>query len=283
MAMTRRMAIGRLPAAWIALGVAALAGGGGGPSAAASAPPAAVDCVIIATPSDPAPWISDAAECARATAPASTFKIPHALVALQQGVITTATSLPWDGTAYEVAVWRRAHTVDSAIRWSALPFFQQTARRLGRERMRAGLAALGYAADDFTGDIASFWLNGDLVVTPLEQFAFLRRFVEGRLPIDRPHLDTVRAALTMPDGVVTNAGGEHPFVLAWPRPVTVRLKTGNTTVEGERVSWAVGSVASGEREHVVVARVRADGPLDGTAGLTAARRALDALPGGPRR
>lgn len=276
--MTMRIHSSWVQAALVVAGVAGTLGAGASRPAAAAAPTAG-ECVIIDALSGPAPWISDAAECARATAPASTFKIPHALIALQAGVITATTSLPWDGTAYDAAPWRRAHTVDSALRWSALPFFQQTARRIGRERMRDGLAALGYAADDFTGDIASFWLNGDLVVTPIEQAAFLQRFSTSRLPIDRGHLDTVRAALVMPDGVVTNASGEHPFVLAWPRPVTVRLKTGNTTVDGERVSWAVGSVASGEREYVVVARVRVRGPLDGTAGLAAARRALDAFPG----
>ena len=70
---------------------------------------------------------SDPAECARATAPASTFKIPHALIALQTGMITPATVVEWDGTKYWSAPWQRSHTVDSAIKWSVLPFFQRTA------------------------------------------------------------------------------------------------------------------------------------------------------------
>lgn len=243
--------------------------------AAEPAPP--LTCVAIgpATGGERPAFVSDAAECARAAAPASTFKIPHALIALQAGVIEARTEWPWDGTAYDSPLWRRAQTVDSAIRWSALPFFQETARRLGRDRLRAGLGALRYAADGFDGEVTTFWLNGDLVVTPLEQFAFLRRFATGDLPIARQHLDTVRAALTMPSGVVTSATGSHPFALAWPAPITVRLKTGNTVVAGERVSWAVGSVTAGDGDHVVVARVRSAGALDGTAGLDAARQALD--------
>ena len=248
-------------------------------SAAALAAPcpqaaAAAECVVIGV-LGAAPNVSDAAECARPTSPASTFKIPHALIALQTGVIDVDTVVPWNGTTYDSTPWQRSHTVVSAIQWSVLPFFQQTARLIGRERMRQQLASLTYAADGFDGELTMFWLNGDLVVSPLEQHAFLQRFFAGRLPIDGAHVATVRRALQMPAGQVTNASGSHRFTLAWPDPVVVYAKTGNAAVDGERVSWLVGAVESRGTQHVVVARVRAAGTLDGTAGLEAARRALD--------
>ena len=84
----------------------------------------------------------------------------------------------------------------------------------------------------------------------------------------------------MPPGQVTNASGSHRFTLAWPSPVVVYAKTGNAAVDGERVSWLVGAVESRGTQHVVVARVRAAGTLDGTAGLEAARRALDRFAAG---
>ena len=62
----------------------------------------------------------------------------------------------------------------------------------------------------------------------------------------------------------------------------MRAKTGNTTVEGEQVSWLVGEVESHGAEYIVVARVRAATAIDGTAGLDAARRGLDAWVGRPR-
>src|SRR3979490_2431579 len=36
-------------------------------------------------------------ECDRRTLPASTFKIPHALIALDTGVVTDQTVMTWDG------------------------------------------------------------------------------------------------------------------------------------------------------------------------------------------
>ena len=195
-----------------ALGVVGLGFGLGlalGLGTLAAAPLARQDCIVIGALGGP-PAVSDPTECARPTAPASTFKIPHALIALQTGVITPATVVEWDGTTYWSALWQRSHSVDSAIKWSVLPFFQRTARLIGRDRMRQGLSSLAYAADTFDGDISSFWLTGDLAVTPLEQYAFLQRFFAGRLPIDPAHVATVRRALEMPADQITNALG-----IAW--------------------------------------------------------------------
>src|SRR5262245_60185321 len=195
----------RLVATVLALTLAA--GSAGGPQAATPA-----ECVIIGPRDGGSPSISDAKECALASAPASTFKIPHALIALQTGVIAADTEVPWDGTKYDSPLWQRPHTVTSAIQWSALPFFQRTAGLIGRDRMRQGLKDLAYAADDVEGEIRTFWLTGDLAVTPLEQYAFLQRFFAGRLSVDAAHVATVRQALEMPPGEVTNASGRHPFV-----------------------------------------------------------------------
>ncbi len=139
------------------------------------------ECVIVSRAAGAAPTVSDATECGHATAPASTFKVPHALIALQTGVITPATVFKWNGTAYDFESWRRDHTLDSAMKASVLPFFQNTARLIGAARMRKSLAEIRYAADTFDGDVTTFWIDGDLVVSPMEQFDFLQRLFSARL------------------------------------------------------------------------------------------------------
>jgi beta-lactamase class D len=61
---------------------------------AASAQPAPAprewsECVILQALDGGDPFVSDAAECAVKTAPASTFKVPHSLIALDTASLPT--------------------------------------------------------------------------------------------------------------------------------------------------------------------------------------------------
>ena len=225
---------------------------------AAQAPPAQEqrDCFIFGPVNAATPFVSDAAECGRASAPASTFKVPHALIALQAGVITPDTVFPWDGQPRAYPGWQRDHTLRSAIQSSVLPFFQRTATLLGATRMREGLASLAFPSDGFDGEVSLFWLNGDLLVSPMEQFAFLQRLFAGRLPVAAAHLATVKDAIRMPPGQVVNASGSHTFTIDWPSAAIVYAKTGNTVVDGDAVSWIVGAVSLDGVDRVLMSPVR---------------------------
>ena len=156
-------------------------------------------------------------------------------------------------------------------------FFQRAARAIGRERELDHLRAFDYGSRAFNGAVDEFWLNGDLTISPHEQAAFLKRMFRYELPIDRRHVDAVEAALTMPRGQVSNAAGVHDFALAWPGAIA-RLKTGNGTVNGERVSWLVGEIESGRRAYVFASRVRSSArALETTAGADAALRVLNGM------
>src|SRR5207249_2477278 len=136
----------------------------------------------------------------------------------------------------------------------------------------------------FARDVDRFWLNGDLTISPREQVAFLKKMYSYQLPVDRRHIDTVKAAMTMTPGVLSNATGVHAFPLRWPTGTVARLKTGNGTVGGERVSWLIGEIDSGGRQYVFASRARsATRTLDTTAGADLAARMLNASvpPQGP--
>jgi beta-lactamase class D len=235
------------------------------------------ECVMLQSLDGSAPYVSDPVECAVKSAPASTFKIPHALIALETGVVANAhETVKWDGTRRPFKAWEQDHSLDSAIKSSVVWFFQRTAVLIGRDRMHDYLRALAYAEDTFDGELTTFWLNGDLEVSPVEQLDFLRREVRYELPIRREHVDAVNDALLMPPGQITNAAGAHDFTLTWPAPLTVRAKTGSTSVNGEWISWLVGYVASASRSYAFVSRVRAHEELAGTAAAALARRVLNA-------
>jgi beta-lactamase class D len=238
---------------------------------------AAGECVVVA-PLDGAARAFGGEECDRRTLPASTFKVPHALIALDTGVLTGQTVMKWDGTKYDFASWQRDQTLDSAMRNSVVWFFQRAARQIGRERELQHLRAFAYGSQIFARDVDMFWLNGDLTISPREQVAFLTRMFSYALPIDRRHVDTVKAAMTMPPGKIVNAAGTFPFGLAWPAVSATRLKTGNGTVSGERVSWVIGEVESGGGAYVFASRARSSTrPLENTAGADLAVRVLNSI------
>jgi beta-lactamase class D len=246
----------------------------------AAPPPGAAgsgECVVVAALDGTFDRVVGGGECDRRTLPASTFKIPHALVALDTGVVNDRTVMRWDGTPQDFKSWERDQTLDSAIKSSVVWFFQRAARAIGRERELRYLRAFAYGSQSFARAVDRFWLNGDLTITPREQVAFLRRMYAYELPIPRERIDVVKHAMTMPPGKISNAAGLHDFALRWPDAV-VRAKTGNGTVDGERVSWLIGEVDSRGRAFVFASRVRSGAvALETAAGADLALRVLNAI------
>jgi beta-lactamase class D len=250
------------------------------PAAAVQQPRlAAGECVVVAAlDGASADRVFGGDECNRRTLPASTFKVPHAVIGLATGVITPETVLKWDGQKHAYASWQRDHDLDSAMKNSVLWFFQRIARAVGREGELQHLRAFAYGSQSFAREVDRFWINGDLTISPREQVAFLKRMFSDDLPVDRRHIETVKAAMTMPPGKVLNAAGTHPFPLAWPQGTIVRLKTGNGGVADERASWVIGAIESGGRSYVFASRVRSSTrPLPTTAGADLAVRVLNTI------
>jgi beta-lactamase class D len=163
--------------------------------------------------------------------PASTYKIPHTLIGLETGVIPDAGfTQRWDGVERSIPAWNRDHDLASAMKHSVVWYYQAIARRIGKERMEANLALLGYGHGDTSAGIDRFWLDdGSLRITPREQVAFLRRLREGKLPVRPASIDTLLSML----------------VLEQQGDVVFRGKTGGALQEGRGVGWLVGYVDRG--------------------------------------
>ena len=89
--------------------------------------------------------------------PASTFKIPNALIGLEVGSITDETEVfTWDGKPKPRAQWERDQTLATGMRDSTVWMFQEVARRTGKARMREWLERLDYGNRDMSGGIDLF-------------------------------------------------------------------------------------------------------------------------------
>jgi beta-lactamase class D len=128
--------------------------------------------------------------------PASTFKIPNALIGLEVGSITDEHEVfCWDRKPKPIPAWERDHDLDSGMRASAIWMFQEIARRTGKARMREWIDRLEYGNRDISGGIDLFWLQGGLRISAMEQVDFLYRLAEGRLPATQRAQRLVRDAL----------------------------------------------------------------------------------------
>ena len=125
--------------------------------------------------------------------PASTFKIPNTLIALDTNVVESKeTVFRWDGTDKGLPQWNSDQTLESALKVSCVWCYQEVARKVGREKYETVLAQTGYGNHSTGSQVDLFWLNGDLRISASEQVDFLRRLYDYELPFRDEHVDELK-------------------------------------------------------------------------------------------
>jgi len=248
----------------------------GGATIAAAPQPSTHRCLLVDEGKEPIRLAGSVSECSTRLAPASTYKIPHALIDFETGVITETTVEKWDGVRHpDQPKWNQDHTVLSSMKPSVLWFFQAMAPKIGAARAHEWLERFHYGNADTGGDIRQYWLNGRLRVSPDEQLAFLEQFYAVALPgVSREHITHLQGAMEQAPGTVENARGVHPLDVRWRDGVSLNAKTGATTAGGESVSWLVGRLTIDQRRLVFVSAVWAQGGIDNLDAVRLAFRAF---------
>jgi len=117
--------------------------------------------------------------------PASTFKIPNSIIALESGIVENDSAIfKWNGEKRFLKVWEQDLIFRDAFRFSCVPCYQELARKIGDERMNKYLTSLDYGnmrVDSINIDV--FWLEGDSRISQFQQIDFLKRFYSSKLPI----------------------------------------------------------------------------------------------------
>lgn len=195
---------------------------------------------------------SDGQACQKRIAPCSTFKIPHALIALDAGVVADEQHvLAWDGRERWNPEWNRDHTLSSALRFSVVWYFQRVAAEIGEERMRRALTDLNYGNADISGGLTQFWLQSSLAISPEQQVDFLERLYAGQLPFSARAQSIVQQML-----VLEERGG-----------VILSGKTGSCATDAPWTwGWFVGAVTSDRGTSVFATLIEAP---DGAQGVRA--------------
>ncbi|MFN0157232.1 MAG: class D beta-lactamase [Bacteroidota bacterium] len=175
-------------------------------------------------------WIYNRARSDSGFLPASTFKIPNSLIALETGVLKDEhDTLPWDGVKRQVPTWNADQDMRRAIKFSTVWFYQEIARRVGAERMQRFVDSMHYGNTDISGGIDLFWLEGGLLITPRQEIDFLVRFYKNDLPFSQRSLDIVK------DIMILEKSDEY----------ILRGKTGWAGRVSAMVGWWVGYLERG--------------------------------------
>ena len=159
--------------------------------------------------------------------PASTFKIPNSLIALECGSIKDENEvLKWDGVKRWNAEWNKDTDMKLAMKNSTVWFYQELARRTGEKKMQHYLDLMNYGNADISGGIDRFWLNGGIRISPAGQIGFLENLYYDRLPFKKENQQKVKNIL------VQEKIGD----------ATLKAKRGWGSTEDGDIGWYVGYV-----------------------------------------
>lgn len=180
--------------------------------------------------------------------PASTYKIPNSIIALEAGVVENDSTLfKWDGQQRGLRVWEQDLIFRDAFHFSCVPCYQDVARRIGSERMNAYLSKFEYG--DIKVDSANidmFWLEGESTINSFQQINFLKRFYKNELPISlRTHTIMKRLMVIEKNETYKLSG-----------------KTGWSIINGNNNGWFVGYVEREKHTYFFAANVEPKGEFN---------------------
>jgi len=214
--------------------------------------------------------VHDAERARTGFIPASTFKIPNTLIALETGVASGPDfALAWDSVAaprqeWWPSSWAKDHTLRTALRASVVWFYQELARRIGEERMREYVERFGYGNRDISGGIDQFWLTGGLRISAEEQVDFLRRFLRGELGVSETSASLVKELLVLEETPAYRLSGKTGWA-------------GLGEADAPDIGWLVGWLERGEDVYVYALNIDIEKPEDVAARVRIAKAILTEL------
>ncbi|RFM29869.1 penicillin-binding transpeptidase domain-containing protein [Deminuibacter soli] len=169
--------------------------------------------------------------------PASTFKIVNSLIGLETGVISgDKMIIPWNGVHHfypngdSAKNWDKDLTMEEAFKASAIPYYQEVARRIGKDTMQHWLDTLGYGSRftkmKITTAIDTFWLDNSLKVTADEELGLVKKLYFDQLPFRKKSNQDIVKRLMLQE---SNANYSISYKTGW-----------GFSENGHAQAWAVG-------------------------------------------
>jgi len=182
-------------------------------------------CFLLYDTKNETKYCYNPTRCQEIFLPASTFKILNSLIALECGVIRDENEIiAWDGIDRGYKAWNQDLDLRGAIKYSAVWFYQELARRIGKEKMKNYVKLAEYGNMNIDGNLDSFWLDGQLRISAEEQLDFLRKLYNNELPFSDRIMNIVK------DILLYEKGDKYK----------IKAKTGWTMRISPQIGWFVG-------------------------------------------
>ena len=182
--------------------------------------------IVISPLNEGETFVHDDLRANRRFSAASTFKILNTLVSLEENVISINDTLKWDGISREIHEWNRDQSLESAFRSSCVWCFQELARRVGTAKYKHHLARSAYGELHKSFNETTFWLDGSLKISAVEQVEFLKKVYRRSLPFKDSSYNSLRQFM------LVEKNSEYSLL----------AKTGWATKASPPVGWYVGYV-----------------------------------------
>jgi beta-lactamase class D len=196
--------------------------------------------------------------CAEAVYPQSTFKLALAMMGYDARILTGEHEPLWKYQPKFNRPAREQKNTDPVIweRDSIVWYSQELTRKLGPSKFADYVQRFGYGNRDVSGGpggtdgLTGSWLMSSLKISPDEQVRFLRRFLNGGLPISEHAVDMTLA-------IVPHFEGANGWdIQGKTGSGSMRDKAGRA--DGSRpIGWFVGWARKGERR-IIFARLLVD-------------------------
>ena len=236
---------------------------------------ATILCTIVANATD-GKLLLEQGDCRTRATPASTFKIPLAVIGFDSGFLKDEHSpvltykegyVDWGGDN-----WRQPTDPARWLKYSVVWYSQVIAHTLGEQQLADYALKFGFGNADFSGDpgkhngLDRAWISSSLRVSPLEQTVFLRRLVTHQLPVSEyAMIETSKIIEVSPVRDGWEAHGKTGT--AYPK------NPDGTLDEAHGLGWYVGWAVKDGRT-LIFARLSQDERKEATPGGTRARDAL---------
>lgn len=205
--------------------------------------------------------------CDERFSPASTFKLPLAIIGFEERVLIDPNSpaIPYDPSySAWLKSWKNTTTPTTWLRDSVIWYSRLITEELGAQKFQNYVERFNYGNMDLRGDkgknngLTHAWLGSSLQISPREQTVFLENFLQQKLHLSFQTHENFGQIMPR-----YNTGQNTPV---WGKTGTAIIKTANGASTNAQNGWFIGWIVRDGQTYVFAQLITETPPRTGSAG-----------------